>query len=233
MILKTILVDDEILNLKNLELILHRNFQEIEIIGKFQNVADAKIFIQKNPFDLLFLDISMPLESGFDLLNYFPQRNFHVIFVTAHDEYAINAIRAGAVDYVLKPILISELKNAINRVKATVNAQSNPQDKTIVLNYEGGKSIVIVDEIEYLQGLDNLTMLFLTNNRKLVVSKTLKHFEESLPSDFFRIHKSFLVNLKYVSKIVSRETLFLELIDRTQLPISRRNYSALNTILNK
>ena len=71
MILKTILVDDEILNLKNLELILHRNFQEIEIIGKFQNVADAKIFIQKNPFDLLFLDISMPLESGFDLLNWF------------------------------------------------------------------------------------------------------------------------------------------------------------------
>ena len=139
MILKTILVDDEILNLKNLELILHRNFQEIEIIGKFQNVADAKIFIQKNPFDLLFLDISMPLESGFDLLNYFPQRNFHVIFVTAHDEYAISAIRAGAVDYVLKPILISELKNAINRVKANVNAQSNSQDKTIVLNYEGGK----------------------------------------------------------------------------------------------
>ena len=233
MILRTVLVDDEILNLKNLELILQRNFQEIEIIGAFQNVADAKFFIQNNAVDLLFLDISMPLESGFDLLNYFPQRNFRVIFITAHDEFAINALRAGAIDYVLKPILISELKNAIDRLLRVLKTDKTQNEKTITLNYEGGKSIVNANEIKYLKGFDNLTMVFMTKDRKVMVSKTLKHFEEILQQDFFRIHKSFLVNMNFASKIFSREALILELNDGTQLPISRRNFKPLNDVLKK
>ncbi len=231
MIIKTLLVDDEILNLKNLEILLIENFPEIEILGKFQNVTDARNFIENNSIDLLFLDISMPLEDGFDLLTYFPKRNFQTVFVTAHEEYAIKALRVGAIDYILKPILISELKVAIESVKTVLNLNKNPKDDTITLNYEGGKSIINKQEIQYLKGFDNLTMVYMTRNRKVMVSKTLKHFEEILQQDFFRIHKSFLVNLKFASKILSREALFLELNDGTQLPISRRNYKPLNDVL--
>ncbi len=233
MMLKTILVDDEFLNLKNLEIILNENFPEIEILGMFQNVADAKLFIENNPIQLLFLDISMPIENGFDLLVHFSVRDFQTVFVTAHEEYAIQAIRAGAIDYILKPILIGELKSAIESVKAVLNTDKKPKGKTITLNYEGGKSIISIEEILYLKGFDNLTMVYMTRNRKITISKTLKHFEEILQQDFFRIHKSFLVNLKFASKILSRETLFLELNDGTQLPISRRNYKPLNDVLKK
>ncbi len=227
--MKCILVDDEILNLKNLEIILNENFPEIAILGMFQTVVDAKLFIENNTINLLFLDISMPIEDGFDLLEHFPKRNFQTIFVTAHEEYAIKALRVGAIDYLLKPILLSELKTAIENVKKVLQLDKNIN--TITLNYEGGKSIVDVNEIMYLQGINNLTMVYLTKNRKVMVSKTLKHFEENLPNDFFRIHKSYLVNLKFASKITSTELYFLELNDGTQLPISRRNYKPLNDVL--
>ena len=232
--LKTILVDDEILNLKNLEVILTNNFPEIEILGMFQSVETAKTFIDINAIDLLFLDISMPVENGFDLLNYFPERDFQVVFVTAHEDYAINAIRAGAIDYILKPILISELKTAIESVKKCFDIDEKIDISTkIKLSYEGGKSIIDQDEILYIKGDDNLSTVYLSRNRKLSVSKTLKSFEDLLENNFIRIHKSYLLNLKFAKKIVSKEIHFIELEDGTQLPISRRNLSKVNDVFNK
>ncbi len=229
--IKTILVDDEILNLKNLEIILNENFLEIEILGSFQSVLEAKLFIENSSIDLLFLDISMPIENGFDLLEYFPVRNFQVIFVTAHEEFAIQALRVGALDYILKPLLKAELRSAIEKVIAFVKPEKNiVSTNKLTLNYEGGKSIVDYEEILYLKGFDNLTTIYLTKNRKVTISKTLKHFEEELQTGFFRIHKSFIVNLKFIEKILSKETYFLELIEGTQLPISRRNYKNLNEV---
>nr|WP_309757256.1 LytTR family DNA-binding domain-containing protein [Flavobacterium sp.] len=228
--IKTILVDDEILNLKNLEIILIENFPEIQILGLFQTTEDAKLFIDNNPIQLLFLDISMPIENGFDLLAHFPVRNFQVIFVTAHEDFAINAIRVGALDYILKPILISELKIAIAKVSEIYKPDIANK---LTLTYEGGKSILDFDEILYLKGFDNITTIYLTKKRKLTVAKTLKHFESILKKDFFRIHKSFIVNLKFVSKTVSKEAYFLELNEGTQLPVSRRNYKTLNDFLKK
>jgi two-component system LytT family response regulator len=232
--LKTILVDDEILNLKNLEIILNENFPEIEILGLFQTVIDAKLFIENNPIHLLFLDISMPIENGFDLLEYFPVRDFQVIFVTAHEDNAIQAIRVGAIDYLLKPILTSELRIAIHKVSQIYSLTNKPNtENKLTITYEGGKSILDFDEILYLKGFDNITTIYLTRNRKLTVAKTLKHFEAVLQTNFFRIHKSFIVNLKFVTKILTREAYFLELNEGTQLPISRRNYKDLNEVLNK
>ncbi|MFV8356328.1 LytR/AlgR family response regulator transcription factor [Flavobacterium sp. XS1P32] len=228
--IKTILVDDEILNLKNLEIILIENFPEIQILGLFQTTEDAKLFLENNPIQVLFLDISMPIENGFDLLAHFPVRNFQVIFVTAHEDFAINAIRVGALDYILKPILISELKIAIAKVSEIYKPDIANK---LTLTYEGGKSILDFDEILYLKGFDNITTIYLTKKRKLTVAKTLKHFESILKNDFFRIHKSFIVNLKFVSKTVSKEAYFLELNEGTQLPVSRRNYKTLNDFLKK
>jgi two-component system LytT family response regulator len=233
-LIKTILVDDEILNLKNLEIILNENFPEIEILGLFQTVEDAKSFIENNPIDLLFLDISMPIENGFDLLEHFPVRDFQVIFVTAHEDYAIQAIRVGAIDYILKPILISELRIAVAKVLEICGLINKPDPANkLTITYEGGKSILAFDEILYLKGFDNITTIYLTKNRKLTVAKTLKHFEDILEKGFFRIHKSFIVNLKVVSKILSKEAYFLELNEGTQLPVSRRNYKTLNDVLKK
>ena len=234
MTLRTILVDDEILNLKNLEVILKNHFQEIEIIGLFQNAIDAKIFIKNNSVDLLFLDISMPIENGFDLLSYFPERNFQTVFVTAHEEFAINAIRVGAIDYILKPILISELKTAIESVKKQFpdNQKTKNSDK-ITLSYEGGKSIIDKEDILYIKGDDNISTVYLSKKRKITVSKTLKHFEDLLDINFIRIHKSYILNLKFASKIITKEVHFVELEDGTQLPISRRNYNKLNEVFNK
>ncbi len=232
--IKALLVDDEILNLKNLEIILNENFPEIEILGLFQNVADAKFFILNNSIDLLFLDISMPIANGFDLLGHFPVRNFQTIFVTAHEEYAIKALRVGALDYLLKPILISELRIAVNKVLEIFAAINQPiTESKLTLTYEGGKSIIDFDDILYLKGFDNMTTVYLTRNRKITVAKTLKYFEEELQNGFFRIHKSFIVNLKVVTKILTREAYFLELNEGTQLPVSRRNYKDLNEVLNK
>ncbi|MDI6049330.1 LytTR family DNA-binding domain-containing protein [Flavobacterium sp. XS2P24] len=228
--IKTILVDDEILNLKNLEIILIENFPEIQILGLFQTTEDAKLFIENNPIQLLFLDISMPIENGFDLLAHFPVRNFQVIFVTAHEDFAINAIRVGAIDYILKPILISELRIAITKVSEICKPEIVNK---LTLTYEGGKSILDFDEILYLKGFDNITTIYLTKKRKITVAKTLKHFESILKNDFFRIHKSFIVNLNFVSKTLSKEAYFLELNEGTQLPVSRRNYKSLNTFLKK
>ena len=230
--LKTLLVDDEILNLKNLEIILTENFPEIEILGMFQSVIDAKNFLENNSIDLIFLDVSMPIANGFDLLDYFPEKNFQVIFITAHEDYAIKALRVGAIDYLLKPILISELRIAVNKVLEiyTLNTKSFP-NKKLKITYEGGKSILDFDEILYLKGFDNLTTIYLTKNRKITVAKTLKHFEDELQHGFFRIHKSFIVNLQYVSKILTKENYFLELNEGTQLPVSRRNFKDLNEVL--
>ncbi len=232
--IKTVLVDDEILNLKNLEVILNNNFPEIEIIGLFQTVDEGKLFIEKNKIDLLFLDISMPVENGFDLLNYFPERDFQVVFVTAHEEYAINAIRVGAIDYILKPILISELKTAIESVKTYFYSQNAIYiSNTITLSYDGGKSIIDHDEILYIKGDDNISTIYLTRKRKISLSKTLKHFEDLLDDSFIRIHKSYVLNLKFANKIISKDFHFIELQDGTQLPISRRNYTKVNKVFNK
>ncbi len=232
--IKTLLVDDEILNLKNLEIILNENFSEIDVLGMFQSVDEAKKFIDNNSIDLLFLDISMPIANGFDLLDHFPVRNFQTIFVTAHEDFAIKAIRVGAIDYLLKPILISELRIAVNKVLEIYSTKNQhiPENK-LTLTYEGGKSIIDFDDILYLKGFDNMTTVYLTKNRKITVAKTLKYFEEELQKGFFRIHKSFIVNLNVVTKILTREAYFLELNEGTQLPVSRRNYKDLNEVLNK
>jgi two-component system LytT family response regulator len=232
--LKTILVDDEILNLKNLEILLNENFKEIEIIGLFQNVEDARHFIENNTIDLVFLDIAMPISDGFDLLNFFPKRIFQTIFVTAYEEFAIKAIRAGAIDYILKPFILEELKIAVKKAIELNLLQKDISSKpTITITYEGGKSILAFDEIINLKGLDNLSVFYLTGNRTIVVSKTLKYYENLLGNRFVRIHKSYIVNLDFIGKIVANKPHFIELKNGKELPVSRRNFKYLNELVKK
>lgn len=231
--IQAIIVDDEELNLRNLELLINENCKEIAVAGCFQSATDAIDFIDKNAIDIVFLDVSMPHYDGFDLLDNFPERNFQVVFVTAYEEYAIKAIKAGATDYILKPIILDELKSAVNKVMNTHKAryQFKPIGK-IVLSYSGGKAIFDPEEILYIQGVDNLSKIFLNNERRIMVSKTLRYFEDKLDDRFFRVHKSYLVNLDYATEIISEEVQFVKLKETIKIPISRRNYKLLNDKIN-
>ena len=229
--IKTILVDDEHLNNKNLEILLKNHCPSVSVLGSFLNVLDAKNYLEKHEVDLVLLDVSMPNKSGFDLLDYFTDRKFTVIFVTAHEEFAIKALRIGALDYVLKPILISELKTAIASVeKQLFSNDSNVGSNKIIISNDEGKSIIDISEILYFKGDDNICTLFLSKNRKISVSKTLKYFEDLLDVNFVRIHKSYLLNANCASKIIHKEVPFIELLNGTQLPISRRNLTKVNTL---
>lgn len=232
--MKTIIIDDELLNIKNLEIILQENFPMICVESSFQNVQSAFEYINQNAVDLLFLDIQMPLQDGFDLLNLFPERSFQVIFVTAHEEFAIKALRAGATDYILKPILLDELKVAIEKATIIYQKKNNfkPTGK-IVINHSDGKAIFDAEELIYVQGIDNVSKVFLTFERRVIVAKTLKYFEELLDDRFFRVHKSYLINLDFCESIISEEQHFVKLKNKVKIPISRRNYKPLNDKFSK
>lgn len=222
--MKSIIIDDEILNIKNLEWYISENLPDLELLNSFTNIQNASDFITKNCIDLIFLDIQMPLGSGFDLLEMFPERSFQVIFVTAFEEYALKAIKAGATDYILKPILKSELIAAVEKAKK-IHHQNNQFKKSakICLQNAEGRYFVEPEEILYIQGIDNISKVFLTQNRKIILSKSLKYFEENLQNQFFRIHKSFIVNIHECKKIDAAQ-LLLSLSNGVKLPISRRNF---------
>jgi two-component system LytT family response regulator len=237
--MNVLIIDDETLNVKNLEILLNENFEDLTILSTFTEAEQAKDFINKHEIDLIFLDINMPVLDGFDLLDLFPERAFEVIFVTAYEEYALKALKASAVDYILKPIILSELTTAVKKAakrfhekKKSTQLETISKDKKITLNYSGGKTVISSDEILYIQGVDNLSKVFFHNNQKVMVSKTLKYFEELLvDSPFFRVHKSYIINLNYCQKIISKESYILELANQMKIPISRRKYKPLCDLL--
>jgi two-component system LytT family response regulator len=185
---------------------------------------------------LIMLDIEMPGLSGFDFLNMVTENNFDVIFTTAYDQYAIKAIRFSALDYLLKPIDVLDLQNAINRhiIKKQHHApkllvsnlianlqHKDPKDFKLTLSTSEGVFFYDPLEILYCEGENNYTRFVFTKHKPMMVSKTLGEYEELLAEHgFLRIHKSYLVNTKYVSNI-DREGLLL-MSDGKQLPVSKR-----------
>ncbi|MDO5616073.1 MAG: LytTR family DNA-binding domain-containing protein [Cruoricaptor ignavus] len=227
--IKAILIDDEPLNLKNLDLLLKEYAPETQVLATFQSADEAIGFLKSNDIDLVFLDIKMPRKDGFEFLEYFPKRNFEVIFVTAYDEFALKAIKESAVDYLLKPILIAELKTAVKKAKEKIEQKKSNQK--ICLSYSGGKVFVSLEEIVCIQGIDNISKVFLKNGKTVILSKTLKSFESLLGNLFFRVHKSFIINLSEIKKWSSTNTNTLELSNSQKIPVSRRNLRELRTKL--
>lgn len=214
--IKAILIDDEYRARTLLEKLIGENFPEIEIVGQAADVQSAFDLIQLSKPDLVFLDIQMRNETGFDLLLRFPTIRFDVIFTTAHHEYAIKAFRFNAIDYLLKPILPTELKEAIEKVKRkeapvqNVSVEqlirlqqsiSNPKkvlDK-ITIPTSNGFILLPLADILYCEAKNNYTQFHLSNNQKIISSYTLKQYHEMLTDQaFFRANRSFLVNLNHV-----------------------------------
>ena len=239
--LKALLVDDELNNLANLEFLLVNDCEGIEVAGKAQSAAEARDWLQHNTADVIFLDINMPGEDGFGFLNSISLKNLKVVFVTAHNEYALQAIKASAVDYILKPVNIDELQEAVKKVKqaitsvaatdqsqqllqhllATITKKSPP--KKIALPQLGSINFIEVDDIVSLQADSNYTIIHLKDMQKLVISKTMKDFEDLLDENqFARIHKSYIVNLRYIKEYSTIDGGIVKMSDGNRWSISRR-----------
>ena len=239
--IKALLVDDEVNNLDNLQFLLHHDCEGIEVVGKAKNAGQARDWLANHTADVIFLDINMPGENGFQFLTSVVTQNFKVVFVTAYDEYAIQAIKASALDYILKPVNIDELKTAVEKVRHSLNnpvaVEQNQRlmehflqavnkkipPKKIALPQLGGISFIEVDDIVSLQADGNYTIIHLNSMQKLVITKTLKDFEELLDqTQFARIHKSYIVNLKYIKEYSTTDGGVVKMTDGNQWSISRR-----------
>ena len=244
MTLNAILVDDEEFARSSLFFLLQENCENVNIAGIAKSVAEARILLSQQSIDLIFLDIAMPGENGFELIGQAKESNAHVIFTTAYDQYALKAIKANALDYLLKPIDIDELKeavekadqyislkkNGINRNESLQNLAQQLQDKKeirkISLPNGQGYTLTSVSNIVHIAADSNYSIFYLYNGEKITVSKVLKEYEEILPEhQFIRVHKSSIINLDYVLDYNSRNGLEVTLKNGDRIAVSRRRAS--------
>jgi|SRR5882757_3531274 len=244
---KILIVDDEEAAGNILRVLIKRYIAAPTEIASCNNATDALELLQSFNPTLVMLDIEMPKMNGFDFLNMAGNNNFDVIFTTAYDQYAIKAIRFSALDYLLKPIDGPDLQNAINRhiVKQQNQhqqllvsnlianlQQKDPKDFKLALSTNKGVFFYEPLEILYCEAENNYTRFTFTKKQPMLVSKTLGEYEDLLAEHgFLRIHKSYLVNAKHVSK-VDKDGLLL-MSDNKQLPISKRRKEAVMSTLKK
>ncbi len=236
--MKAIIVDDELKARENLRFILNDNFsKKINIVAVVGSVTEAKEAIEKQKPDVIFLDILMKGETGFDLLQELNNINFEVVFTTAYDEYAIQALKLNAADYLLKPIDLDELEIAINNVEDRLQTPKNQNQIAEVLHNISQKKAISKIAIPTSEGLsfveltdiircesdENYTTFHFKDGTKKLVSKTIKFYEELLNKHgFFRTHRSHLVNLDYIKEFVRGDGGYLLLKNGKEVQVSRR-----------
>lgn len=212
-----VIIDDERKAREALKKIIDRYFSEkYAVVASCNSVMEGVEAIKKYNPDIVFLDIEMPTENGFELFNYFQNVSFDVIFTTAYQQYAINAIKCAALDYLLKPINQIDLKDAFSRFENSYQKKAQQERINLLLNNMSmgcvvkekiafssltGYEMVNMKDIMYCEADQNYTVVHISSGTTLTVSKTLKYVEDMLPEDvFFRCHKKFLVNLNYIKK---------------------------------
>lgn len=234
--IQAIVVDDEELGRKNIHLLLGRYCPEIDVKATFEKPLDAKKYIEENTIELVFLDINMPNINGFEFVESFKEPTFDVIYVTAYHDMSLRALRLGAIDYITKPISVVELREAIERFVAKQRkATKEPNENTkISVAHSKGTSILDAKNIVYLQADAYTTTIFLQNKDKLMVSKNIKFFEDMLDSHhFFRLHKSYIVNLNYIDSYSNTDGGFVRMKQYGELPISRRKKDTFLKIIHE
>jgi two-component system LytT family response regulator len=243
--LKALLVDDEKSALTLLRHKLRRCDPDIEILAECESVESALAALETARPDVLFLDVEMPGATGFELLQRLGEdAPFQVIFTTAHSEYAIEALRGGAFDYLLKPVQEDELARALDRLTQKMRAGQpvaiappengiaallkslqtlQDKDKKLPVPTAEGVLFLPVADIIRAEAAGSYSTIYLNNKQKLVASKNLSELEEMLSNDdFFKVHKSHLVNLRYVAKYIRGEGGILILTDGSEVDVSRR-----------
>jgi two-component system LytT family response regulator len=235
--IRSIIVDDELKSRENLKILLTEFSHNVEVQALCESVKEAITQIEKHKPDVVFLDIQMRGETGFDLLKELASIEFEVVFTTAYSEYAIKAFQFSAIDYLLKPIDISDLHRALKKITLK-NKKDNHEKLTHLLNNlnlpnnelskialptNDGLVFIDVRNILYLEASSNYTKFHLENNEMHLVCKSLKEYETILINqDFFRIHHSFLINLNYIKKYVRGEGGYVIMANDQSLNVSKR-----------
>jgi two-component system LytT family response regulator len=218
--ISVLIVDDELNARAALRGMIEANFSDIEIVAEAANVPEAVKLIHKHKPQVLLLDIEMPGYLGIDILDFFDasEVNFSIIFVTAYNDYALKAFEIAAVDYLLKPTRIDQLKRAFDRISSADTTQELTKYQVLKQNFELRKSKCIVlqtaeglvfkevDDILYFKADSAYTHVFFTNNSKITITKTLMEFcvlENT--NDFLRINRSYLINLNCIEKVIKRD----------------------------
>ncbi len=242
--LTALIVDDEPRGRKTLKTLLEMHCSDVEILAEADSAASGAEAIREHQPQVVFLDIQMPGGSGFQLLEQVSDSNFKVIFTTAHDEYALKAIKYAAFDYLLKPIDGEELAQTVERVRSEIAEQGNaepvetkialkglldnvraaaPGNAKIALPFSDGLQFVEIKDIVRFEASGSYTEVLLLNSDKIVVSKPIKVYDDMLgESDFFRVHNSHLVNLDHVVKYMRSDGGRVEMRDKATIAVSRR-----------
>lgn len=243
--LTAIIIDDEKHARQGLAALLDLYCPQVLVLGDADHVDQGISLIREHKPDVVFLDIQIGEENGFQLLDKLPIINFQLIFTTAYSEFAIKAFRYHAIDYLLKPIEPQQLMAAIDKSTQALDSrtlqdqitalqrylQFGQQEKMIVPTMDGYHFIKI-PSIVHIEGSGNYSTFYLDNGESLMASKHLKFYEEILPVDmFFRVHQSHLVNIRYIKKISTAEGLQVELEEGSLLPLARRRKDDLMNLL--
>lgn len=231
--MKALIVDDipqaRITLMKDLETYC----PDIQVIGEANGVVEAVKFLNKNQVDIVFLDIQMDDGNGFDVLDMIPEIHFNIIFITANDGHALRAFKYSAVDYLLKPVDPDELVKAVEKVSRKTDEQHLKYDllrknnksgshEILALNSQDKIQLVKIADIIRCQSVENYTHFFMSDGKKIVVSKTLKEYDELLQEHkFLRVHHSHLVNAKKIVEFRKNDDVLL-LSDQTNIPVSSR-----------
>jgi two-component system, LytTR family, response regulator len=226
--LKVLIVDDEPAAVENIEIILESFIDNVTILGKATDIVDAAKKINQLKPDLVFLDIDMPPFNGFDLLDMLPDKNFKVIFITAYETHALKAFRYAASNYLLKPIDIDELEEAINNVRnderklTHVSESISKSVQKLKIFTQKGTEFINTEDIEFIKADGSYCTIHLVDGTELLVSKPLKEIANSIDElTFFRSHKSYLVNLKSVVRL-QKDGYYIELKSGLVVELSRR-----------
>jgi two-component system, LytTR family, response regulator len=216
--ISTLIIDDDADSRLVLSDYIHKNCPDLIVCGELETVAEGLTLIKKENPDLLMLDISLPDGTAFDLLRQLPENKSEVIFITAYDQYAIEAFKFSAIDYLLKPISFADLKEALRKVgdrisekyfknhwiTLTHNLQNkNPYEKRLAIATSEGFIFADIKEIVRLESHSNYTHFYFANGKKLITSHTLGYYEDILPeANFCRIHNSHLINIEFIDRFV-------------------------------
>lgn len=246
--MKFVILDDELYCCKTLELFLKSINKDFEIIAIFESPLQALEQIPYLQFDILFCDIEMPHLNGFQFLKKLTHIHFTVVFVTAYNQYAIEAFKYSAFDYILKPIDPIDLNFCINRWKENKKKldteftqveylneilYKNTTPNKIILNSKSSIDFVLLEDIIYCKAESNYTNFYCLNNKKYCVSKTMGEYETLLLNNGFeRIHKSFIIQPKYITKIIRPNGYFIEMLDKDIIPVSRSKYAFIKSLSN-
>lgn len=230
--MKTLMVEDKAYIRKGLLNLLALIDTDVEIIGECASVKEAVVVANACKPDLIFLDINLTDGNAFDFLDQTEQLDFKIIFITAYEEYALKALKTGAVDYILKPVDIKDLEIALNKVKRlpleeqkqqirTVKSVYNNDESKLILSLHDSFQVIDLKDLMYCESDKGYTSFYCNDGKKHVVSKTLKVFEEQLTAyDFVRSHQSFMVNLRYIDKYDKSGVIHLK--NEKQIPVSSR-----------